>query len=173
MIVHLITAVVLSLIFLLMTWAVFRTLRKPMPGSLIPIVLGATVILYGGYSEYTWASRTLDKMPESMEVVQRGASKSMFSPWAYVVPRTDSLSVVDTNNIRRNPEFKAYAMLDLLILQRFNPVLQIRQLVDCQNSRRTDLRKDTTFDAQGLPENVQWQDIVADHRLIEVVCTES
>lgn len=173
MIVQMITAVVLSIVLLLMTWAVFRTLRKPMPGALVPVIIGATVIIYGIYSEYTWESRTLKNMPESVEVVQRVASKSVFSPWAYLFPRIDKLSVIDTQSMRRHEEHKEFVMLELLILQRFSPVLQIRQFVDCQNARRADLDKDPSFNEQGLPAALEWRSLSQDHRLLQVACKTS
>lgn len=171
MIVHLITAFAVTAIVIILTWAVYRTLKRPMPRSLIPIMIGATVIAYGIYSEYTWESRTLEQMPESVEVINTFAGRSAFSPWAYLVPRTDRLSLVDTNGLLRNPQYPDYVMLDLLLMQRFSPVMQVRQLVDCRESRRADLTSDPVFDSQGLPENLRWETLPEEHRLIEVACS--
>ena len=171
MIVHLITAFAVTAIVIILTWAVYRTLKKPMPRSLIPIMIGGTVIAYGIYSEYTWESRTLEQMPASVEVVNTFSGKSVFSPWAYMIPRTDRLSLVDTNAMLRNPQYPDYVMLDLLLMQRFSPVMQVRQLVDCRKSQRADLTSDPVFDSEGLPENLQWEALPQDHRLVEVACS--
>lgn len=170
MIVQLVTAILLAIILILLAWAVFRTIRKPMPRALIPLIAGATAIGYGVYSEYTWEDRMLAKLPASMEVVHSGAGQSVFSPWSFLLPRTDRLSVVDTHSVRRNPEFEQFAMLELLFLQRFNPVLQVRQLIDCDTGRRADLTADAQFDEQGLPLNLDWQSLDSDERLLEIAC---
>lgn len=170
MIVHLITAVLISVVVILVTWAVFRTTKKRMPGFLIPMLIGVTVIAYGIYSEYTWESRTLASMPESMQVVNRVSGTSLLSPWSHIFERTDSLSLVDTQNIRTNPGQPGFSMLELLIMQRFNPVLRIRQLVDCNNRQRADLVADPEFDAQGLPTGLDWQAVSEDHPLMRVAC---
>ena len=171
MLVHLITAFAVTAVVVILTWAVYRTLKRPMPRSLIPIMIGGTVIAYGIYSEYSWESRTMEQLPASVEVINTFAGKSAFSPWAYIIPRTDRLSLVDTNAMRRNPEYPDYVMLDLLLMQRFNPVRQVRQLVDCRQSRRADVKSDPVFDSEGLPENLQWETLQEGHRLVEVACS--
>lgn len=170
MIVHFITAIAVTVVVILFTWALFHTLKKPMPRFLIPMLVGVTIIGYGIYSEYTWESRTLAQMPASFQVVHRASSTSVFSPWSYIVPRTDRLSVVDVDAIRSNPDFPDYSMFDLLLLQRFNPVIRVRQLLDCNGSRRADLTADPVFDDQGLPVNLQWQAVAEGHMLLRIAC---
>jgi len=173
MIVHLISTLALAAISVLFAWAVFRTIKRPMPRALIPALAAISAIVYGIYSEYTWEDRTLGQMPESVQVVHRFQGASMFSPWAYVIPRTDRLSVVDMQVTRRNSSLPQMAMIDLLFLQRFNPVIRARQLIDCQEYRRADLKADQEFDEQGLPADVQWDSLDQNHPLIDVVCNES
>ncbi|ASJ73066.1 hypothetical protein [Granulosicoccus antarcticus] len=170
MLVNLISAIAVSAIVFLLVWAYFRTVKKPMPRALLPILIGGTAISYGIYSEYSWESRTLQQMPASVEVVSTFEGRSVFSPWAYLIPRTDRMSLVDTNTIRRNPEHPDYLILDLLLMQRFSPVMQVRQLVDCQRSQRADLTNDPVFDSEGLPTDLQWETLPEDHRLLEVAC---
>ena len=170
MIAHAIATILLAALSVLFAWAIFRTLKKPMPAALIPSLVAVSVIAYGIYSEYTWASRTLSQLPDSMKVVHEIKSKSVFSPWAYLIPRTDRLSVVDTLAIKRNPELPQMAIIELLLLQRFNPVISSRQLIDCDQARRADLPVGQTFDESGLPKNVQWQSLGNDHPLLNVVC---
>ncbi|MGQ7844648.1 hypothetical protein ACUNV4_09235 [Granulosicoccus sp. 3-233] len=170
MIVQLITVVILSVALLLMAWALFRTLKRPMPRTLIPLIIGSTAIGYGIYSEYTWEERTLDKMPESIVLADSYVGTSVFSPWSYLFPRNDRLMLVDTATIRRNPDHANYAMVDLLLMQRFSPVAKVRQLVDCRNARRADLTAEPEFDAQGLPVNLDWKTLDASNRLLETSC---
>ena len=170
MIVHIISAMALAALAVLFAWALFRTIKKPMPRALIPTLAAMSVIVYGIYSEYTWEGRTLDQLPGSVEVVHRFQGTSGFSPWAYIFPRTDRLSVVDTADIRRNPALPQLVIANVLFLQRFNPVIRARQLIDCGSYRRADLTKDQTFDQQGLPLDTQWDTLEADHPLIAAVC---
>ncbi|MFK8084114.1 MAG: hypothetical protein AB8B97_27840 [Granulosicoccus sp.] len=170
MIVQLITAIVLAAMCVLFVWAGFRTFKRPMPRSMIPAIAAISAISYGIYSEYTWEGRTLAQMPDTIEVIHQFQGTSAFSPWSYLIPRTDRLSVVDTQTILRNPDLPDLAMIDLLLLQRFSPVVRARQLVDCSSNRRADLTMDQEFDDQGLPLGVQWDPLDDGHALINVVC---
>jgi len=173
MIVNVITAVLLAAMSVLFAWAVFRTLNKPMPRALIPSLAALSAIGYGIYSEYTWADRTLAQLPESMVVVHQVQRESVFSPWAYVFARTDGMSLVDVEAVRRNPDMPQMAIIELLIMQRFNPVIRTQQLIDCDQQRRADLYADQTFDADGVPNDITWLTLENDHKILQAVCTKA
>ncbi len=170
MIVQLITVIILAIALLLMAWAVFRTLKRPMPRVLMPLIIASTAIGYGIYNEYTWESRTLDKMPDTIVVAESHEGTSMFSPWSYLIPRTDRMMLVDKASIRRHPDHTDFVMVDLLLMQRFSPVAKVRQLVDCRSGNRADLRAEPVFDEQGLPMDLDWKTLDASGKLLEVTC---
>lgn len=171
MIVQFISAIALAIIALLFCWAIYRTLKKPMPRHLYPIVAAASVIAYGIYSEYTWADRTIAQLPDSIEIVHELAGTSMFSPWSFVIPRTDRISMIDTSTIRRHNDLPDHVMAELLLMQRFTPVIRVPQLIDCVNKRRTDVTSNATFNEDGLPTNAQWEMLATEHPILRVLCT--
>lgn len=170
MIVQLISAVLLAMFAMLFCWAIFRTLKRPMPKSLYPVVAAASAIAYGIYSEYTWADRTIAELPGSIEVVHELSGTSVLSPWSFVIPRTDRLSLIDKASIRRNDALPDHVMTELLLMQRFSPVVRVSQLIDCNGERRTDVTSDAIFDDDGLPSNAQWEELDEEHPLLRVLC---
>lgn len=170
MIVQFISAIALAILAILFCWAIFRTLKKPMPKSLFPIVAAASVISYGIYSEYTWADRTIAQLPDSVDVVHQLAGTSVFSPWSFVFPRTDRISMIDRASIRRNDNLPDHVMMELLLMQRFTPVLRVPQLIDCRLERRTDVTSDASFSEDGLPTNAQWEELDSEHPILRVIC---
>jgi len=142
-----------------------------MPKFLYPIVAASSAIAYGIYSEYTWADRTIAEFPDTIKVVHELPGTSMFSPWTYVIPRIDRLSMIDTATIRRNSELPDHVMTELLLMQRFSPVVRVSQLVDCAGGRRTDVTSNAQFDADGLPANTQWEVLDMEHPLLRVLCS--
>lgn len=170
MIVHFITAIALAILAVIFVWAVYRTFNRPMPRALFPMLAACSAIGYGIYSEYTWESRTLAQLPDSVRVVHQYQGRSVFSPWSYVFPRTDRLSVVDSMSMRRNENHPQLLILELLFIQRFNPVISVRQMVDCDRGRRVDLLPDQTFDSDGLPDGAQWVDLERQHPLYKASC---
>ena len=173
MIVQFISAIALAILALLFCWAIFRTLNKPMPKHLYPIVAAASVIAYGIYSEYTWADRTIAQLPASIEVVHELAGTSMFSPWSFVIARTDRISMVDKASIRRNDDLPDHVMTELLLMQRFAPVIRVPQLVDCTRQRRTDVTNNAQYDEDGLPSNAKWENLDSEHPLLRALCTDA
>ncbi len=172
MIVQFISAIALAILALLFCWAIFRTFKKPMPKHLYPIVAAVSVIAYGIYSEYTWADRTIAQLPDTIKVVHELAGTSIFSPWSFVIARTDRLSMIDKATIRRNDDLPDHVMTELLLMQRFAPVIRVPQLVDCTGQRRTDVTGNATFDESGLPNNAQWEHLDSDHPLLRVLCNQ-
>ena len=170
MIVQFISAIALAILAVLFCWAIFRTLKKPMPRHLYPIVAAASVIGYGIYSEYTWADRTIAQLPNSFEVVHRLNGTSVFSPWSFVIPRADRISLIDKASIRRNDVLPDYVMTELLLMQRFAPVVRVPQLIDCKAGRRTDVTTNAAFGDDGLPANAQWENLEAEHPMLGVLC---
>lgn len=170
MIVQFISAIALAILALLFCWALFRTFKKPMPKHLYPIVAAASVIAYGIYSEYTWADRTIAQLPETINVVHELSGTSMFSPWSFVIPRTDRLSLIDKASIRRNDTLPDHVMAELLLMQRFAPVVRVPQLIDCLGKRRTDVTNNASFGEDSLPTNAHWENLEREHPLLRVLC---
>lgn len=173
MIVQFISAIALAVLAILFCWAIFRTFKKPMPKYLYPMVAAASVIGYGIYSEYTWADRTIAQLPESIVVVHELAGTSVFSPWSFAIPRTDRLSLIDKATIRRNDNLPDHVLSELLLMQRFAPVVRVPQLVDCNGRRRTDVTDNASFGEDGLPVNAQWENLDAGHPLLRVLCEQT
>ena len=170
MLVHLIASVLVTAIALLLVWAVYRTISRPMPGALYPLIGGACLIGYGIYTEYSWESRTLDQLPESMQVVHRISRPSVFSPWAYLVPRTTQLSLIDSAALRTNDRLPGMVMTDLLIMQRLYPTARVAMMLDCTRHARADLLAEQAFAADGRPLDVDWISLRPDHPLLETAC---
>ncbi len=170
MLVHLITSLVVTAIVLLMVWAIYKTRSKRMPGGMYPLVAAISIIAYGIYTEYSWESRTLSQMPESIRVVHEISRPSVFSPWAYLIPRTSQLSLIDSAALRTNEKQPGLIMTDLLIMQRLYPTVRLPMMIDCQKNARADLQADQRFTEGGLPEGVEWVSLKPDHVLLKAAC---
>lgn len=170
MLVHLIASVLITAIVLVMVWAVYRTRSRRMPGGMYPLVAALCLIGYGIYTEYTWESRTLAQMPASIRVVHEISRPSVFSPWAYLIPRTTQLSLVDTAALKTNKRQPGMVMTDMLIMQRLYPTVRLPMMIDCEKQARADLHGEQRFTRDGLPQGARWIPLEADHPLLRVVC---
>ena len=170
MIVRLVAATVVAATAVLVTWAVYRTLGRPMPRSAWPILIAASLIGYGVYDEYSWRSRTLAALPDSIAVLGEGASRSPFSPWSYLLPRTDRLSLVDTDAVRTHPARPELRLVTFVLLERMQPTRTVREVVDCAERRTAVIGTDTAFDEDGAPLEVRWYPLEDGDPRFEQLC---
>ena len=170
MIVRLVAAAAVTATVLLLAWAAYRTLGRPMPRSAWPILVALSLIGYGVYDEYSWKSRTLAALPAEVEVAGLGASRSPLSPWSYLVARTDRLSLIDTRQVRAHPDHPSLRLIEIALLERMHPTLRVNEMVDCANGRAAALGDATDFGADGLPLGARWHSLEPDDPRLEIVC---
>ncbi len=173
MIVRLVAATVVAAAAVLTVWAVYRTLGRPMPRAAWPILIAASLIGYGVYDEYSWRSRTLAALPDSIAVLGAGTSTSPLSPWSYLLPRTDRLSLVDTDAVRTHPARPELRLVEFVLLERMQPTRTVREVVDCAEGRTAVIGTDTVFDEDGAPTNAEWYPLEPDDPRLTELCNEA
>ena len=173
MIVRIVAASAVAAAVILLTWAVYRTRGRPMPKAAWPILIGGSLIGYGVYDEYSWRSRTVGALPENVVVVGEGASRSPLSPWSYLLPRTDRLSLIDTERVRTHPNHPELRLVEIALLERMHPTLAVNEIVDCETGRGAAFGPNPTFDEDGIPTGVGWRDLGADDPRIELLCDDA
>ena len=170
MLVHFVVTLAVTVVACLMCWAVFHTLRRPMPRYLLPLIAGSVAIGYGIQAEYTWGSRTAGVLPDSFAVLREVEDRSVFAPWTWLVPKVVRFSAVDTAAIGRHPSHPDLRLVDVLLFERFHPVRRVPQLIDCAGERRADPGDGRAFTVDGLPEELVWRAFDEGDALPEAVC---
>ena len=171
MLVHFVVTVAIAVVACLMLWALFHTLRRPMPRYLLPIVAGSVAIGYGIQAEYTWSERTAGVLPDSFAVLSTVEDRSAFAPWTWLVPKTVRFSAIDADAVGRHPAHPELRLVTVLLFERFHPVRRVPQLIDCAGGRRADPGDGRAFAEDGLPESLVWRDFEAeDAPLLELSC---
>jgi len=170
MLMRLVAATVVAGTVLLLVWAVCRTLRRPMPPLVWPLVIAASLFGYSVYDEYSWASRTRDGLPERIVTVGEGHGTSPFSPWTYLVPRTERLSVIDRATIRTHPERPGLRLVEVVLLERARSTLRVNEIIDCDTDRYAVLATAPVFGADGLPVGAAWQTLPDGAPRLRVAC---
>jgi hypothetical protein len=152
------------------TWLLFKSRRRRAPRALIPFVVGAGILGYTIWNEYTWASRTIAAFPAQIEVVQQIPHSTPWQPWTYLFPRTDRLIAVNRAQLRHNDRFPGQVLVDLLLFERLLPVRHLLQVIDCPTARVADVVGNEPFLADGRPAVGAWAPLRRDDKLFAVVC---
>ena len=132
-------------------WAGFRTTKRKVPGFLIPMAVGASMLGYTIWTEYSWFGRTMDAMPAEVQLVK-------------------TYSAVDMGKARINPKFPDMVMVETLLVKRDEGPAKVQQMMHCGLGQFADLPANPEFDAKGLPIGVKWTPASDFPELMDAVC---
>lgn len=152
------------------TWLIYKARRRRAPRYLIPLIIGAGILGYTIWSEYSWATRTQAALPSEIIVIDRLTYRSPLQPWTYIVPRVNRLIAIDRANLRRNERLPGAVLVDVLLFERLLPTKRVVQVIDCTNARRADVTSDARFLEGELPAAASWAALRRDNPLSVAVC---
>jgi len=170
MLIRLVAAAVVAATVLLLIWAICRSTGRTMPRMAWPLVIAASMFGYAVYDEYSWASRMRAGLPERVVTVGQGSGASPFSPWTYLVPRTERLSVIDRATIRHHPDRPALRLVEVVLLERARSTLRVNEIIDCAGKRHAVLAIEPVFGADGLPNEADWHALPDEAPRLRVAC---
>ena len=147
-----------------------RVLRVPLPRWALPAGAAIGMLAAYLYNEYTGFDRFEARLPQGVEVIRTGTSKSVLEPWTLVVPKIVRFAAIDRNSIQTNSSLPGMKIGEILLFQRHTPTARILQVADCESDRIAALAPDTKFADDGLPENVSWSDVSPDEPLFASLC---
>lgn len=136
MLISLLVTLLLSLLAGAMVWLAFRTLGRKPPPFLIPAVIGATMLAYTIWSDYTWASRTTAALPAGVEVIERVAGATPWQPWTFLVPLADRMIAIDRPSTRTNDSLPGHYLVELVLLEHLMPARRTLLVIDCTEARQ-------------------------------------
>ncbi|MDZ3836656.1 MAG: hypothetical protein U0S49_04685 [Rhodospirillales bacterium] len=151
-----------------MVWLAYRTFRRKPPPFLIPAVIGATMIAFTTWTDYTWAARTTDALPAGVEVVERIEGGTPWQPWTLLFPRADRMVAIDRAGILKNERFPDHSLVELVLLERFMPARLTRVIIDCRGARQASAGAGA-LDAAAV-EAASWAPMRRDGPLFRTVC---
>jgi hypothetical protein len=152
-----------------MVWLPYRTFRRKPPPVLVPAVIGATMIAFTTWNDYTWAARTTEALPAGVEVIERIDGGTPWQPWTLLFPRADRMIAVDRAGILKNERFPDHSVVELVLLERFMPARLTRLLIDCRTARQASAAAGA-LDAAAV-EKATWAPMRRDGPVFRAVCT--
>jgi hypothetical protein len=137
-----------------------------LPKWITPVMAGAAMLGYAIWSEYSWAGRTTDGLPEGVEVLVTVEETRVWKPWTYVVPQVTRIMALDRAGVQTNPEAPGILLADLYFFERWTPPAKRPQLVDCAEGARADVSEAALAD----PSQATWRSMAEDDPLREALC---
>ncbi|WP_372615197.1 hypothetical protein [Aquicoccus sp.] len=140
--------------------------RGRLPRWFAPVAAGAAMLGYAIWSEYTWAARTVDGLPDGVEVLRTVEEARFWKPWTHVVPQTTRIMALDRQGVQTKADAQGILLADVYLFARWTPPAKRPQLVDCDGRARADVSTAALAD----PDKANWRSVDGDDPLIEALC---
>lgn len=147
-----------------------RLTGRRLPRWLLPASLGAAMISFAVWNEYTWYGRVTAALPESVAVVMPVKESSFWRPWSYAVPMVTRFIAVDTAAVMRSADKPELVRTDAILVQRWTPTQRVPVAFDCGAGRRADLAGGAELAADGTLTGGDWVMLPPDDPFMLAAC---
>lgn len=137
-----------------------------LPRWLTPVLAGTAMLGYAIWSEYSWAARTTQALPEGVEVLLTVEETRLWKPWTYLVPQVTRIMALDRASVQTNAQAPGIVLADLYLFARWTSPAKRPQLVDCAKSARADVSTAALSD----PSTAAWRRAGGDDPLMKALC---
>lgn len=140
--------------------------RGRLPRWITPVAAGAAMLGYAVWSEYTWGARTVDGLPDGIEVLTTVEETRFWKPWTYIIPQTTRIMAFDRGGVQTKAGASGIMLADVYLFARWTPPAKRPQLVDCEDGARADVSTAALAD----PQAANWRRVGRDDPLMEALC---
>lgn len=170
MLLEFVAAIVLGVAVAGVIMAVNAVIGRRLPGWLVPAAAGVSMIAFMVSMEYSWLPRTVESLPEGVEVVSVSRESSWYRPWTYFWPLSLRAVTLDTRRNRTHPDQPGKVMTSVVLLGRWMPPRQIPVVFDCVANRRADLHAAVELEDDGQLSGADWRDLPPDDAALAIAC---
>ena len=170
MLLEFVAAIVLGLAVAGVIMAINAATGRRLPGWLVPAAAGVAMIAFMVSMEYSWLPRTVESLPEGVEVVSVSRESSWYRPWTYLRPLSLRAVTLDTRRNRTHPAQPGQVMTSVVLLGRWMPPRQIPVVFDCVAHRRADLHATVELEDDGQLSGADWRDLPPDDAALAIAC---
>jgi hypothetical protein len=147
-----------------------RRKQRPLPRWSMPAAIGATMIVFSIWNEYTWFDRITRTLPASMVIVAQGERSAPWAPWTYLQPVTVRFAALDKNAIQRSDSLPHLARANLVLVERWQNTRLVPVALDCKQQRQVTPAGAARLSADGQLTDGQWIPIAPTDPLFVAAC---
>ncbi|WP_323005869.1 hypothetical protein [Pseudorhodobacter sp.] len=152
---------------------ILRHLTKGrVPKWAIPAAIGAGMLLFSIWNEYSWHGRTTGALPDQVVILSSPTDKVFYRPWTYLFPVSQRFAALDRAGMVKSMENSAFRRADVLLVQRWSPTKRVALAFDCAAGRRADLMEGAEFAPDGTLTGGTWMDVDSQDEMQRAACQE-
>lgn len=133
-----------------------------LPRWTMPAGIGAAMLVFTIWNEYTWFPRVRDQLPDRVQIIETGQGGKAWRPWAFVFPLTTRFAALEP--LMEAPEDGGALRVRILLIERWQPTRFVTLDLDCAGARQRMVAADgTTLDWERVGEE--------DEPVLQAACT--
>jgi hypothetical protein len=121
-------------------------------------------------SDYAWFASNRSMLPEGVAVLHTEESRSALRPWTLVSAPVTGFVALGPR--LRHPERREEYLARLFLFQRWRPVRERLQIVDCAAGRLANVADEAALDPATPASDYDWQALAPDDPLLAAVCRD-
>lgn len=146
--------------------------RGKIPKWALPAAIGAGMLAFSVWNEYSWYGRTTSALPEEVIILTSPTDRVAYRPWTYVFPVSTRFVALDRTGMMKSQVDGSLRLADAMIVERWMPTTRIPLAFDCAGGRRADLVDGVTIGADGALSGGDWQVVGQEDELQRAACQE-
>ncbi|OWY03165.1 MULTISPECIES: hypothetical protein [Thioclava] len=160
-----------ALVVFLLSHLSKRIRGEKLPKWVMPAAIGAALIGYTIWSEYSWFPEMRSEMPDTVVVLQKIDESVPWRPWTYLVPMVTRFMAVDGGKVEHPVAGKPELVeTDLLLIGRWQNLQTVPTVYDCKTDSRADLVNGATLSKDGELSGGGWLKLTPDDPGLKAVC---
>lgn len=100
------------------------------PPWLLPAGIGAAMVLYSVWNDYSWYDRAVTRLPEGTEVLMVGTARQAWAPWTFIAPVEVRFAALDPAAVTQAEGGNRRA--EIMLVERRGQTLIVPQEFDCE-----------------------------------------
>jgi hypothetical protein len=133
-----------------------RILKQQMPKWALPAVIGAGMLGFSIWNEYSWFSRVTAVLPDEVEIILVPADTSPMRPWTYLFPPSTRFMALDRTVMQVSAENPSFRQAELMFVTRWQPTRRVPLAFDCDGGRHADLADGAVLAPDGTLTGSDW-----------------
>ncbi|MFN3973016.1 MAG: hypothetical protein ACK4GO_16690 [Gemmobacter sp.] len=147
-------------------------LGERLPKWTIPAAIGAAIIGFSVWSEYSWYPRVAGALPPEAPIVLAPADPSPLRPWTYFIPLTTRFVALDRTVMVTSVENPAIRRAEAMVVQRWNSTKRVPMGFDCARGLQVTLAPGATLSPDGTLSGGQWITVGDTDAMQKAACRE-
>lgn len=137
-----------------------RKAGRPLPRIMLPLAIGASMLGFAVWNEYTWSDRVHAQLPDRVVVLDQGVARQAWRPWTLVFPVTARFTALDRATLVQGADQMRRGQI--LFVERWQPTRAVMLEVDCRDGRQR------MIGPSGTP--ADWLPGQTDHPAVRAIC---